>query len=355
MKDSLAKEVSFWGNVRRLAHIYFIHTQSMLLYGMLVCFGVVLIVTITEIWTMLHYQNIQDVCVLSAYGGMVCFGMVIMLFASETSKISIFPGNAISRHIARLLVDYACCLIYVLFVGLLYLMQSAVFWLFFHGKEWIDISHMFDARYLGIGMLHMFLLWMMFHGILAIFLALHAKWQNRVFVAVVLSVALVVFYLQFIHPETMKPIWRWWSEHIIENRNIFSYFGFVVCIWLVGMLISFLLVSTMKKWKETSGMGMIIWMGSMCWFIMIALILGTPEYETEATESYMAGAQSVYSGMKKLSKQVLIKVPEIKEDFIEQAPMDFDCIHEKDGGNHGTVGDYFNLNCVYTVTSFSQS
>lgn len=359
--------LSFWENVRKLVYIYFLQQRKGIMAfvcGMLLASLYVFVLNILRLRSMLSAEALQSQWIVAGYGGLIHCGMFILLFAScnmlVDKKISMFPGNVWSRYIARQILDHSLFLGYVLLFGMLYLLHSALFWLFLHQNPVMDFRYLIDVRYLGLGMLQLYLLWMLWRGILAIPLAIHAKWGNQVLIGTALVFILLFICLSTFFPKVRTQIftWRFAYAYVMESGNFFRYAGFALLIWLIGNLLSGLLISRMRKWRNSNGT-VPLWIGFFCWTcwsIIMGLQYGTVTVDTtERMDSYETSEKQDDAGMYYLTKQILVEAETITADFSEENPIRYDCVNDSDGKKLATMGDYIGLECDYVITSVSRA
>ncbi len=354
-REQRAETVTFWDNVRRMVQIHMIQQKQWCIYSVLVIGIMFLIITVSVLTAFIYRAGIQKYYVLSGYGGCAIVGYFIMLGRSHTllanEHISMYPGNTMSRYLSRVLVDHGFMLVYTLFFGLFYILQSGVFWLFLHGRSGVDISQLFDIRYLGLGMLRIYLIWMMVYGILAVFYAIVAKWGFKALVGMAGVLVAGLWYMALRYPDQLVRIKAWWVNRTSESTNIVSYAGVCLVVWLFCMFVTTMIASGIHVWKKSNpGVYGVIWTSLIFVYAgALFIIAGNREDGT-----VLLGNVVSYDRMECLRSQALIKLPQNCAALVSNEPDSYSMV-DQDGKKYGSVVEYFNVDYKYNVTSVSQA
>lgn len=347
--------VTFWDNVRKLVQIYIMHQKKPWITSVLVTGIFLLVVSVCTLIAFIHRVGIQRYYILGGYGGIVAVGILIILARSHTllanEHISMYPGNAMSRYLGRVIVDHGYMLAYTVFVGLFYVLQSGVLWLFLHGIAGVDTGQLFDIRYLGLGMLRIYLIWMMLYGVLAVINAIVAKWGFRGLVGIGGVFVAGVWYMAFCHFDRLVQLEIWWNSRTTENTNAVSYVGFCLAVWLICMLVATMITSRIRMWKK-SNPGVYLAIFSLLCLASGGTMLSASIYTEEAI--VLLGEEVSYDQMEPLHSQALVELPQNCADMVNSDPGSFSMVNE-DGKIYDSMTEYFDVGYEYTITCVSEA
>lgn len=363
-KSSSVGTVIFWWNVRKMIQIYLQQRRKCFAVSVLVIAFYLMIVSVPTLILLIHRDGMSYYYVLGGYGGFVAVGVIIMLGYSlnllSNERISMYPGNAMSRYLSRLLADHALMLGYTLLVGLMYLLQSGLFWLVLHGREGMDVQQFFDVRYLGLGMLRIYLTWMMIYGIFAVLLALYARWGMKVlmsFVGISLLIVFVEWYLAISRVTFLAAFMKivaWWEKWTTENTDLLSYVGFSFTVWIVCMLVAVIIVHSMRMWRcDNTGIYAVMMVFVGLSINVAVLFASTDAYYGGRDIRYGEEGSSQQDGV--LTSQLLVELPWDCSYPSEDSLDYYFFIDEKTGKKYGKMMDYFNLNCESELICVSQA
>ncbi|MDE6566689.1 MAG: hypothetical protein K2K70_03015 [Lachnospiraceae bacterium] len=241
----------WWGNVRKQVQINLIQQKNKAigLGGGLIVY--ILFVTLLRGIALYNSKALEYYSVCYGYSGFVWIGILsgILIPACQlftNGAISMYPGNAITRFLGRCITDHIQIFIYLLCVAIAYMAQCGLLWLLLQGKTGVDISVIFDIRYLGVGLLRLGAYGMTLYGAFSLFLALDARFGNRFSIALLVVFFALMYYCIRYQPPFIMQVWGWMRA---DNTELFPCISIFLVIWLVCILASGILACYVRYWR----------------------------------------------------------------------------------------------------------
>lgn len=308
INQGMGKKV-FWENVRKQVQINFIQQKNLFIgiYGALMVYT--LFITVLGIISFYRSNTIEYYSVFFGYSTFVWTGILCILVLTyqlfSNDMISMYPGNAISRYLGRALSDHIHLFCYLLCVALSYVLQCGLFLLFLRGKAGLDVSVIFDIRYLAVGLLRLGAYGMAYYGAFSLFMALFARLGKWFFFTLVAGIAGFVSYCAIYGPGFMMALWEWLQgDHI----KLLPYISIFWVIWLACMLASVVLACHVRCQRIFRKSEYIMFMISVCLGIVGGLAVTGFHIIVESDISE-EGRGTKY-GEEDLYSSILIRLPE---------------------------------------------
>lgn len=338
----------FVRNVRQQLQINLIQQKNKGIESAAVVAFMCLFMTVLAVLAFYHSEEVQYYSVFYGYSTWIWIGILWILIPAHQlfhhDAISMYPGNAITRYLGRILADHIHMFLYMLCVGLLYMLQCGLLWLLLQGRAGVDVTVVFDLRYLAVGLLRISVYCMALYGGLALLLALDARfgnWFRCIFYAGILSLIVVCVQCR---PVFMAEIMGWIQG---EQKDFTSYLSVLALIWLVCIVAAGILACYVHSWKiGYKANYMMLLIAGVCLFCIIFLsgITITVE-DTVESESGAGGNGEQYEsagryGAEDYYSSILIRLPDhnsysMDEDMVE-------VINSANGKKAGTLCQYLN-------------
>ena len=309
-KNQMSERKELWENVRKQVQINLIQQRNGRFVISIFLMVYILLVTVLGNISFYTSKEVEYYSVFYGYSGFVWMGMLCILILTHqlftNGAISMYPGNAISRYLGRSLADHIQLFLYLLCVALAYIVQCGLLWLLLQGKTGLDISVVFDIRYLCVGLLRFAAYGMALYGISSLFMALSARFGNR-FIIVSLVVIFGCVYYSIRHRSEFMMLVNSW---ILEGQTeLFPYIGIFLLIWLVCILASGILACYVRCWR-IGHKGELITISIAVFFVYFGSVLVTDPYamselgeEDSITSVRQYDEEDLYS-------YILIKLPQ---------------------------------------------
>ncbi len=163
--------------------------------------------------------------------------------------ISMYPGTVMSRFCARAVGGYLTLLLFTVFYGLLYLINSAVLHVLALPYPGFDVSYTFSLPYLASGMFQMAALSCFVYSLCILaYVVIHRLGDV---LATVLVVA-AIFVFDFLIYTHMLDLYRVWDFLCGRDMSLALYAGLLFLAGGVCFGISLAIVSGMKAWRASS-------------------------------------------------------------------------------------------------------
>lgn len=325
-----------WRNVRKQVQINLIQQKNRGIGIGITLMMYILFVTVLGIILLHTSEEAEYYSVFYGYSSFVWVGILCILILTHqlftNGAISMYPGNAISRYLGRILVDHIHLFFYLLCVALAYMMQCGLLCLLLQGKTGVDTSVVFDIRYLGVGLLRLAAYGMALYGVSSLFMALYARFGTYFMIVLLAGFFGLAFCGLRYHPEFMMPVWRWILE---KHTELFPYINVFLLIWLVCILASGILACYVHCWRiGHKGEYIVILVAVFFGFFGGILTIGT--YRSDVGEEY----RGTQYGEEDLYCSVMVKLPEnnaydISEEMAEVVDSDT-------GKKFGSLYQYIN-------------
>lgn len=337
------------GNVRKQLQINLIQQKNRGIGSVSTPVFYVLFLTVLAVVTFYASKEVEYYSVFNGYSGILWIGIGCILVPAHqmfrNDTISMYPGNAITRYLGRILADHIQMFLYILCVGLLYVMQCGLLWLFLQGKTGVDVSVLIDPKYLAVGLLRFSAYSMALYGGFALFLALDARFGIWFRIAFYAGLLCLVGFFVLVHPKFMTGIGGWIQG---KHTALFPYLSVFVLIWLVCIVAAGIVACTVRSWKigqKPNYIGILV--AVLCFFCIVVLSNTTISVESDTIEVESESGEGdnrmpyepVY-GTEDLYSNILISLPEnncysMDEDMV-------DVINAASGKKIGSLRQYIN-------------
>ncbi|MDE6852247.1 MAG: hypothetical protein K2J67_07130 [Lachnospiraceae bacterium] len=346
-KNQRMEKETMGRNICRLVRIHLIQKRNPLIglgASVIIYF---LFITVCVIGAYYGSNNVRYYEIVNGYGGIIWTGILYILILEyqlfTNEAISMYPGNAVTRFLGRIIADHIQLIIFILCVGMASILQCGLLQILLQGKAGLETSVIFDIRYLGTALLQLGAYAMALYGVFAFFLALDARFGNRFRIALLVGIFGMVYGGIRYQPRFMMLVWGWIQK---DHTELFPYIGVFLLIWLVCLLASGILACFVRCWKIGCRVEYIVVLTGVCFVVwMVLLMTGlTIEIESEDGEEgsiaqYEPGDQY---GAEDLYSSALIELPEdnafgMDEDMVDVVDMD-------NGKKSGSLHQYINGN-----------
>lgn len=329
-----------WENVRKQVQINLIQQKNGRIVISIFLMVYILLVTVLGNISFYTSKEVEYYSVFYGYSGFVWMGMLCILILTHqlftNGAISMYPGNAISRYLGRSLADHIQFFLYLLCVALAYMVQCGLLWLLLQGKTGLDISVIFDIRYLGVGLLRFAAYGMALYGVSSLFMALSARFGNRFIIVLWVGIFGCLYYSIRYRSEFMMLANVWIME---GQTELFPYIGIFLLIWLVCILASVLLACYVRCWR-IGRKGELITILFAVFFVYFGSILVTNPYAmSELREEDSVTGVREY-GEEDLYSYILIKLP--KNNAYDMNEEMAEVVDSKTGKKYGSLYQYIN-------------
>jgi len=267
-------------------------------------------------------------------------------------EISMYPGTVMSRFCAKAISDYLTLLLFTVFYGLLYLVNSAVLHVLALPYPGFDVSYTFSLPYLASGMLQMAALSCFVYSLCILaYVVIHR-------LGYVLATALTVvaiFVFDFLIYRQRLDLYFVWDFLCGRNMSFVLYVGILFLVGGVCFGISLAIISGMKAWRASSVylLGLFLIGGFIGSYTGIHLARSVDIHEADVlsvTESYGKGSLQkdyLFSYQdRNAGRDLLQKI--LKGDIISEEgyPLIHYCeevVSEKEAKKQGYVDQGFSL------------
>lgn len=347
--DQRRKRKEFLTNVHQQLQINLIQQKNRVIGLVSTPAFYVLFLTVLAAVTFYISKEVEYFSVFNGYSGFIWIGIACILVPAHqmfrNDAISMYPGNVITRYLGRILADHLQMFFYILFVGLLYVVQCGLFWLFLQGKTGVDVSVIFDPRYLLVGLLRFSAYSMALYGGFALFWALEARFGIRFHIVFYAGLLCLVCYWVLVHPKFLTGIGRWMQG---KHTALFPYLSVFVLIWLVCIVAAGIVACYVRSWKIGQKANYIGILVAVLTFFCIAVVSNTMisvEFDTSEAELESGEADNrmpyepVY-GTEDLYSSILIRLPENNDYSMDEDMVDV--INAASGKKTGSLHGYIN-------------
>lgn len=327
----------FWENVRKQVQINLIQQRNGRFVISIFLMGYILLITVLGVIFFYTSKEVEYYSVFYGYSSFVWMGMLCILILTHqlftNGAISMYPGNAISRYLGRSLADHIQMFLYLLCIALTYMVQCGLLWLLLQGKTGLDISVIFDIRYLGVGLLRFAAYGMALYGVSSLFMTLSARFGNWFIIVSLVGIFGCLYYSIRYRSEFMKFANVWIME---GQTELFPYIGIFLLIWLVCILASALLACYVRSWR-IGRKGELIVILFAVFFGYFGSVLVTDPYSM--SELGAEGSVTQYTSGD-LYCSVLIKLP--KNNAYEMNEEMAEVVDSNTGKKFGSLYQYIN-------------
>lgn len=341
-----------WENVRKQVQINLIQQRNGRFVVSIFLIVYILLITVLGVISFYTSKEVEYYSVFYGYSGFVWMGMICILILTHqlftNGAISMYPGNAFSRYLGRCLADHIQFFLYLLCVALTYMVQCGLLWLLLQGKTELDISVIFDIRYLVVGLLRFAAYGMALYGVSSLFMALSARFGNR-FIIVSLVVIFGCVYYSIRHRSEFMMLANAW---ILEGQTeLFPYIGIFLLIWLLCILASGILACYVRCWRIVHK-GELITILFAVFVVYFGSVLVTDPYAMSELGVENSGTQF---GEEDLYSYILIKLPQNNAYDINEEMAEV--VDSNTGKNFGSLYQYINNrnNLGFSIGSKSEA